>query len=338
LSFGSRKARVLIAISIAACAAYAGITCGLGRPPLEPHAPVVAARLPLGPDARAAGCVEDEAPDAAVAPSAAASDRLPTHFAGIGDYGDGGANEQRVAVLVKSWRPDFVITMGDNNYPNGGKDTIDANIGQFYRQFIFPYVGGYGCGAKENRFFPSLGNHDWITTGARPYLDYFELPGNERYYDFVRGDVHLFALDSDVNEPDGTNADSIQARWLRGRLAASTARWQIVYMHHAPFSSGPHGSTARMQWPYKAWGADLVLAGHDHTYERIERDGLTYIVAGLSGRGPYDFNAIASGSKMRFNQGHGAALIDADATRLRVRFFTADGALLDDITLGSAPP
>jgi diadenosine tetraphosphatase ApaH/serine/threonine PP2A family protein phosphatase len=125
---------------------------------------------------------------------------------------------------------------------------------------------------------------------------------------------------------------------LRAQLTASTSRWKVVYMHHAPFSSGPHGSTSRVQWPYRDWGADLVLAGHDHTYERVDRDGLPYVVVGLSGRSPYDFGSAAvAGSKIRFNQGHGAALIDADATRLRVRFVTADGAVLDDFSLSASP-
>jgi hypothetical protein len=65
-----------------------------------------------------------------------------------------------------------------------------------------------------NQFFPTLGNHDWYTPGAQPYLDYFHLPGNERYYDFVWGPVHFFAIDSDENEPDGVNQSSVQAKWL----------------------------------------------------------------------------------------------------------------------------
>ncbi|UCD99858.1 MAG: metallophosphoesterase, partial [Chloroflexota bacterium] len=105
----------------------------------------------------------------------------PLRFAVIGDYGSGDRMEGDVAALVRSWQPDLVITTGDNNYPDGTAETIDENIGQFYHQFIFPYLGSYGEGAKENRFFPSLGNHDWHAAAAQPYLDYFNLPGNERY-------------------------------------------------------------------------------------------------------------------------------------------------------------
>jgi hypothetical protein len=117
-------------------------------------------------------------------------------FAVIGDYGLAGQRELDVADLVKSWSPDFIITTGDNNYGNGSASTIDHNIGQYYHSFIFPYFGTFGEGAASNRFFPSLGNHDWIAPGAQPYMDYFTLPSNERYYDFVRGPVHFFVIDT----------------------------------------------------------------------------------------------------------------------------------------------
>jgi tartrate-resistant acid phosphatase type 5 len=256
-----------------------------------------------------------------------------TRFAVIGDYGYAGPAEEAVADLVKGWRPEFVVTLGDNNYPLGAADSIDLNIGLFYHGFIAPYVGRFGCGAARNRFFPSLGNHDWMTTGARPYLDYFALPGNERYYDVVWGPVHLFALDSDPNEPDGISADSIQASWLKQRLAASTARWKIVYMHHAPYSSGPHGSTLDLRWPYKAWGADLVLAGHDHDYERFDIDGLPYVVNGLGGAVFYPLGTIATSSIAHFNENAGALFIEADATSLRARFQAVDGRQIDALSL-----
>src|SRR5262245_23482444 len=99
-------------------------------------------------------------------PTAPASVR----FAVIGDYGRGSANEAAVADLVKSIGPEMVVTVGDNNYPSGGADTIDDHIGRYYHEFIFPYQGTFGPGADRNRFFPALGNHDWETPGAQPYL------------------------------------------------------------------------------------------------------------------------------------------------------------------------
>ena len=111
--------------------------------------------------------------------------QMDFRYAVIGDYGKGNQEEEDVANLIKSWKPDLIITTGDNNYPDGEADTIDENIGQYFHEFIHPYKGSYGEGAQQNRFFPSLGNHDWHAKDVQPYLDYFTLPGNERYYDFT---------------------------------------------------------------------------------------------------------------------------------------------------------
>ena len=101
---------------------------------------------------------------------ARAADR-PVVFGAIGDFGSDYPSTRAVAKLVKSWNPDFLITLGDNNYPVGAAETLDRNVGQFYHDFIAPYRGRYGMGALTNRFFPSLGNHDWMSHRAQPYLD-----------------------------------------------------------------------------------------------------------------------------------------------------------------------
>src|SRR6266511_3921437 len=79
---------------------------------------------------------------AAVATNAsAAAPVVPTTFAAIGDFGSDYISSRRVARLVRDWQPQFVITLGDNNYPAGSAATIDRNIGQFYHEFIAPYKG-----------------------------------------------------------------------------------------------------------------------------------------------------------------------------------------------------
>lgn len=252
-------------------------------------------------------------------------------FAVIGDYGGGGLPEADVASLVKSWEPEFIITTGDNNYPSGAEETIDQNIGQFFHEFIAPYYGKYGEGASENRFFPTLGNHDWDTKGAQPYLEYFTLPGNERYYQFVQGPVHFFALDSDSREPEGVGASSPQATWLQEQLAASTSPWKIVYFHHAPYSSGLHGPVNWMRWPFAEWGADFVLSGHDHSYERIYRKGVIYFINGLGGGSKYPFPGAEQGSKVRYNGDYGAMLVEASESRISFQFINRSGEVIDDI-------
>jgi hypothetical protein len=251
----------------------------------------------------------------------------------IGDYGTGRQNEADVAALIKSWEPDLIITTGDNNYPDGAADTIDEHIGQFFHEFIAPYKGSYGEGAQENRFFPSLGNHDWHARDAQPYLDYFTLPGNERYYDFTWGPVHFFAVDSDSDEPDGAHKESIQGEWLESALGDSDNPWKVVYFHHSPYSSGRHGSKERTQWPFAEWGADVVFSGHDHTYERISKDGIYYFVNGLGGAGEYDFNDIIEGSQVRYNEDHGAMLVEVSEGIMNIQFINRMGEVIDEIEL-----
>jgi tartrate-resistant acid phosphatase type 5 len=267
------------------------------------------------------------------------SSRLPKpmtlRFAVIGDYGNAGPAEAAVAALVAGWNPDIVVTVGDNNYLLGQASTIDANIGQYYSAFIYPYLGSYGPGATENRFFPCLGNHDWYTPGAAPYLAYFTLPGNERYYDFVRGPVHFFALDSDANEPNGITNTSGQAQWLQGRMSASRSPFDIVFFHHSPYSSSAtHGSQVNLQWPFRDWGADLVLTGHDHDYERVVREGFPYLVNGLGGFSPYRFShAPVAGSASRFDLDRGAILGEANDETATLSFVTQAGIVIDTFTL-----
>jgi len=254
-------------------------------------------------------------------------------FAVIGDYGKAGANELSVSNLVKSWNPEFIITLGDNNYELGEQATIDANIGQYYRQFIFPYTGSYGAGDTVNRFFPSLGNHDWYTNAASAYLNYFSLPGNERYYDFIKGNIHFFIIDSDPNEPDGVDSNSVQANWLKNSLAVSSQRFNLVYFHHPPYSSGSHGNNPYMNWPFKKWGADAVLSGHDHTYERININSFTYIINGLGGKSIYTFNTPIAGSIVRYNNNYGAMLVNSYEDSLTFRFYSISGSLKDNYKL-----
>ena len=250
-------------------------------------------------------------------------------FAVIGDYGSGKEEEADVAALVKRWDPEIIITTGDNNYPDGRTETIDQNIGQFFHEFIAPYQGSYGEGAQENRFFPSLGNHDLHSPGAEPYLEYFTLPGNERYYDFIWGPVHFFALNSDSSEPDGVGRSSEQAAWFQSRIADSTSPWKIVFFHHAPYSSGRHGPVDWMQWPFAEWGVDIVLSGHDHTYERITRDGIPYFVNGLGGQTRYDFGNEIEGSQVRYNDDYGAMLVEANENMVLLKFINRQDEVID---------
>lgn len=296
------------------------LACWRAPAPLSSPTPLVTAGVTL-PSPTA---LSTAAPTVTATPRLLFSTPTPTapvRFAVIGDFGLAGPAAEAVAGLVAAWDPEFVVTVGDNNYPSGSELTFDQNVMAYYGDYV-----------REERFFPALGNHDWgnYTVETLPFPTFFPyLPGNKRYYDLVTGPVHILVLDSDPREPDGVTPESKQGQWLREKLRTSTAAWQVVVFHHAPYSSGRHGNMEWMQWPFAEWGADLVLTGHDHTYERIHRDGIVYIVNGLGGAPRYDFRHQAEGSVVKYNEEHGALFIVATERDISATFLNVEGTLVD---------
>lgn len=249
----------------------------------------------------------------------------PLIVAVIGDFGSQEPGTLDVAALVHSWQPTLILTLGDNNYPDGSAETLPLNLA--------PYAADIAAG----RFFPVLGNHDYLTGAGQPYFDFFVLPGNERYYDFVLGPAHFFALNSDWREPDGIGAASTQARWLQARLATSTADWHIVFFHAPALVSRADSVVPAMDWPFAAWGVDLVLSGHAHIYERLARDGIPYIVNGLGGHSIYNFDATPlPESRLRFNRDFGALRLTVTQARLAGAFISRAGLVVDTWQLDAA--
>lgn len=265
-----------------------------------------------------------------------------TRFAVIGDYGKDGTPELNVSQLVKSWNPDFIVTVGDNNYETGSASTVDQNIGKYYHEFIFNYNGSFGGGSQSFRFMPVPGNHDWGNapnnpTGLDPYLAYFTLPYNEHYYNFRVGPVEFFFLDSDLNEPDGTASNPVQAEWCHAAMLSSKATWKIPVFHHAAYSSGQHGSTYYMRWPFELWGATATFAGHDHTYERLKVGNIPYFVNGLGGKSLYPFVNIAPESQFRYNADYGAMLVTATNRFILFQFYNRQYQLIDQYLMFASP-
>ena len=284
-------------------------------------------------------------------------------FAVIGDYGGATTEEGQVATMVGGWGVDFVITTGDDYYNNaGGSGTgkYHNSTGQYYCDFIKDGgATGTGCAtggnASVNAFFPSMGNHDYSDATPSPatYLNYFTLPGagftntsgNERYYDYVQGPVHFFVLNSNSQETDGNSSTSTQANWLQTQLAASTSPWNVVYFHHAPYTTATtHGDTAVMQWPFDQWGVDVVFNGHDHIYERLEKDGVWYFVSGNGGWNlrPNDCygDSTAATSYYCYDDNYGAMKVIATDTTLDLESWSisnAEAVMVDSLSLPLAP-
>lgn len=262
---------------------------------------------------------------AAIALPVAAGAQTTIKFAAFGDIGNT-SNSAAVAQMTRNRGAQFILMLGDLCY---GSVPIAIQVN-----------ANYAVEKAAGKLWPALGNHEFDDacgggSNASGYRTYFSLPNNERYYDFKRGPVHFFAINSD-NEPDGHTATSKQALWLKGKLAASTSPWQVVFFHHPPYSSGSeHGSTGYMQWPFEAWGADAVLTAHDHDYERIIRDvngdgvKIPYFVSGLGGKSRRSFGTPVAGSMKRYNSAYGALFVTATSTSMKFEFRRTGGTLID---------
>ena len=193
-------------------------------------------------------------------------------FAIIGDMGTGAPPQYEVAETMEEVRRrtsfNFVIMVGDDIY--GRKSS-----GDFDKKFARPYAALLSAGVN---FYASLGNHD---VSAEEFYKPFNMNGR-RYYDFDRGSVRFFALDSDYMDPD-------QLKWLSAELRSSHATWKIPFFHHPLYSSGiAHGSSLELREILEPIfvqnGVHVVFSGHDHVYERTKpQQGITYFVEGSSG-------------------------------------------------------
>lgn len=258
-----------------------------------------------------------------------------TRFAVIGDYGSDSANEAAVANQVSSLHPQFIVTTGDNNYKTGALEDWDRTQGKYYGEYI-KYPGDSPSIYRDNgvtvdQFFPTLGNHDW-DAGVESYTDYFELPGNERYYSFTRGAVECFVLSSDLREPDGRTIGSLQYDWAEQEIRNSSARWQLVFFHHPAYTyQSSEEPTIEMRWPFADWGVDGIFSGHSHNLQRMEVSGVPYFISGAGGNNLHSISGWpidAVGRWFNFTK-YGFLLVDANDDSLTFQFIDKDGIVLD---------
>jgi 3',5'-cyclic AMP phosphodiesterase CpdA len=224
----------------------------------------------------------------ATTPAALAADPV---LVGAGDIATCSGDDDEATAALLDTIDGTVFTTGDNAY-NRGTDAEFANC----------YDPSWG--RHKARTYPVPGNHDYATRGAAAYFAYFgERAGDpaKGYYSFNLDAWHVIALNSNCRDVGGCDAGSPQEQWLRADLAAHPARCTVAMWHHPRFSSGKHGNDDRMQafWQalYEA-GADVVLNGHIHSYERFvlqdavgnaDPRGIREFVAGTGGREMYPF-------------------------------------------------
>jgi hypothetical protein len=212
---------------------------------------------------------------------------------GAGDIGVCGRSEPEATARLLDGIPGTVFTTGDNPYPSGTE-----------QQFRDCYEPTWGRHRRRTR--PAPGNHDYESPGASPYFAYFGAnagPPGLGYYSYRLGEWDVYSLNSNIVADER----SAQYAWLQQELQQHASRCSLAYWHHPVVSEGPNGDAGHMRAIWKLLhdhGADLVVAGHDHNYQRfvpLDGDlrrspatGMRQFVVGTGGASHYSFAATGA--------------------------------------------
>ena len=222
-----------------------------------------------------------------------------------------------------------VLPLGDLQYEDGAA-----------AKFAQAYDPTWGRVRSLTR--PVPGNHEYGSAGAAPYFDYFGAaagPHGLGYYSYDVGSWHLVALNSNCLEVSCA-AGSPQEQWLRDDLARSTADCTLAYFHHPRFASGkaPRDSVRPLWQALQDDGADVLLVGHEHNYERFARqdvdgrptaDGIREFVVGTGGKNFYVPATVAANSEVRSSSAYGVLLLTLRATGYDWTFAGTRGESVD---------
>ncbi|HEY7132531.1 MAG TPA: metallophosphoesterase [Candidatus Limnocylindrales bacterium] len=252
---------------------------------------------------------------------------------GAGDIAVCGSDGARQTSDLLLRQEGLFFTAGDNAYDDGTA-----------AEFADCYDPTWGR-VKDRTVLPAAGNHDWKTAGAAGYLGYFgaiAAPEGVTWYSRDIGAWHIVVLDSDCDQVGGCTAASPQGRWLAADLAASSARCTLAIWHHPRFSSGEHGDDDQVA-PF--WdllhrdGAELVINGHDHDYERFapqdpsgkeERPGgIREIVVGTGGAELRTFGRTAPNSELRLAGTAGVLRLTLHPANYDWEFLPVSGEVAD---------
>ena len=245
----------------------------------------------------------------------------------------GTCRDQATADLVSSIAPDAVLDLGDNQYETG---KLDAYQGRYAKTW----------GRFKAVTHPAIGNHEYADQG-NGYTAYFGAAAGETgqwWYSYDVGAWHVVALNANCDNV-GCTADSPQGQWLAADLKAhASATCTVAYWHQARYSSGAlHGDDVKVAPMWQILqdnGADLVLQGHEHNYERFAPQdangaadaakGLRSFVVGTGGKNHYEFGAPKPNSEVRNPDTYGVLKIDLQPTGYAWKFLPIAGQTFTD--------
>ncbi len=193
-------------------------------------------------------------------------------------YGDSRTNyavHRKLLGLIESFSPEAVFHTGDL--------VQDARNNVQWKKFVSMSESLL----KTSKFYPTLGNHEH---SSKLYFDFFKLPNNERWYAVDTAGIHAIVMDTYSDYMP----QSEQYAWLEKELedGQKIKKLMIIISHTPPYSTGPHGGEKNMQQHlvplFEKFGVKAVFSGHDHDYERSEKNGITYIVTGGGGAPLYN--------------------------------------------------
>ncbi len=284
------------------------------------------------------------APSPTPVPSPTPGGQTSYVLVGAGDIASESNGDEITAALLDGIEG-TVFTLGDNVYESG---TID--------EFMTYYEPTWGRHKARTR--PVPGDHDYFTSGASGYFTYFGTAAGDPskgYYSYDLGSWHIVALNTKCDQVGGCGPGSPQELWLRADLAAHPNACTVAYMHHPRFSSGStHGSQAFVQPLWEALydaGVEIVLAGHEHNYERFAPQnplgdldtswGIREFVVGTGGRIHYGFSTPLPNSEVRNGDTFGVLKLTLRDGAYEWEFVPEPGSTFSDRGTGTchgAPP
>ncbi|MDP3970748.1 MAG: metallophosphoesterase [bacterium] len=251
----------------------------------------------------------------------------PLKIATVGDAGVLNTNSLQVAAQIQAWNPEMLLHTGDIAYNSGTLAEFTNNVFPVY-QSVFANIPTYG----------TPGNHDYTTDQAGPYKDLFEIPkansNTEDYYSFNYDFVHIVSVNSNVDYSIGSE----MYNWLETDLQANQDKlWKIVILHHPPYSSGVHGNTIDTHYTlvplFEDNDVNLVLAGHDHAYERSKKiNDVLYIVTGGGGKSLYSQTHDTTNSNLYVADYHFTGLT-VKKKKITIRAIDKNGYVFDKYIL-----